>query len=237
MAERITQKKLKHDEFVEAAFDFEQWIEAHWKPVAGVAAGIVAVGLIAYGWVAFSKSANARSAAQLGEVLGKVDAAAGTPAATAGAWSAAMPTLEQVAKSGSDAAQTAEFYRGVALAQAGKLDEAMPVFESVHARGGVLGDLAQAKLAWAYAEKGQTDRAIETWKAIAADTESVVPPDVALYHEADLLAGQGKAAEAKTVLADLMAKYKEGSALVDARALQTELEKLLPSPAGATVTP
>jgi hypothetical protein len=145
--------------------------------------------------------------------------------------------LEKVANSNSDAAGTAEFYRGVALAGAGKVDEALPVFESVSARGGILGDLAQARLAWLYAEKGQTDRAVEVWRQIAADTDSVVPPDIALYHQADLLAGQGKVAEAKTVLQDLMTRFKEGSALADARALQSELEKSSPSPAGATVTP
>ena len=34
MAKRIPKEDLKHDEFVEAAFDFGRWLEEHWAKVA-----------------------------------------------------------------------------------------------------------------------------------------------------------------------------------------------------------
>ena len=50
MAQRISRKELKHDEFVEKAFDFGEWLEENWKTAAGYA-GLAAVLIVAIlGW-------------------------------------------------------------------------------------------------------------------------------------------------------------------------------------------
>lgn len=233
MAERITRKQLKHDDFVEAAFDFEQWVEGHWRLVGAIVGGVALLALLGYGFGWWRHRQETQSAERLGAALLKATGDPTNPSAPAGDWAAALPAFEDVAKSGSAAGRTAEYYRGVALANSGRAAEAIPVLESVASGTGTLADLARAKLAWALAAGGQTDRAVEIWKAFAANEKGTIPTDMALFNEASVLASAGKNEEAKTVLADLMQRFPQSTTLTDARALQTALGGGNAAPQGA----
>jgi len=229
MARKVTRKALKHDEFVEAAFDFERWIEEHWMPLAAVAGIAAALTLAVWGWSWWNGRVHAETARMLGEGLDGIRATDGsTPPAgdIASRYGAALAAFEKAAKHapGSPAGGVAVFYQGAALLKLGRASEAIVVLEPLPTSAeGFLGDAARAELAWAYAHAGQTDRAVSAWKDLAARSDADYPPDLALYHAAAILSGAGRGEEARAVLQDLTTRFPQGPAFQDASKLLTKV--------------
>jgi tetratricopeptide (TPR) repeat protein len=219
MTDRITRKQLKHDDFVETAFDVERWFETNWRPVVAVVGGAALVALLAWGYTWWSRRAEERAAARLSEALAKT-AAATTPG---GGWAEALPLLEEAAGPRTEAGRTAAFYRGVALLNLSRGTEALPILESVAKGEGTLADVARARLAWAYQAAGQPDRAIELWKDLAARADGAVPADIALYQVAAVQHAASRSEEAKATVQDLLARFQQGAGVVDAQKLAAQL--------------
>jgi len=239
MARKVSRKSLKHDEFVEAAFDFEQWIEEHWMPLAWVAGTALAITLAVWGWSWWSGRANAESARIVAEGLQEIrsDATAEAAAATdpAGRYRAALASFQKAAERAprSPAGQVARFYEGASLLRLGKPTEAIAVLEPLagSAKKGFLGDAARAQLAWAYAQARQTDQSVQAWKDLAARSDAAYPADLALYNAAAILAGAGRGAEAKTLLEDVTTRFPQGPAFQDASRLLSKVGGSVAAPA------
>jgi TolA-binding protein len=226
MAQKITRKSLKHDEFVEAAFDVEQWFESHWKPVAAGVAGVVVLVLLVWGWSAWGKRSAVRASEALSEGLARVHPEPPPPGGLPDAatrYTEALPSFEEAARLGpkDGAGRVAEFYRAVALLEGGRTADAMAALEPLASSGeeDLVSAVARAKLAQAYLAAGQADRAIETWRELARSSSGYYAPDIALYQAADALYGTGRTAEAKQLLEDVTAQYPQGPAAEDVRML------------------
>ncbi len=237
MARKVTRKALKHDEFVEAAFDFEQWIEKHWMPLAAIAGIALSVTLAVWGWSRWSGRVHSETARMVGEGLQEIRRDASTPGSPGGdaasRYRSALASFEEAAKRDprSRAGRVAVFYQGAALLQLGKASEAIGVLEPLASSAdGFLGDATRAELAWAYAQAGQTDRAVSAWKDLATRPDAVYPPDLALYHAAAILSGAGRRDEARSVLQDLTTRFPQGAAFQDASKLLTKVGGAIAAP-------
>ncbi len=221
MTERISRKSLKHDEFLEAAFDLERWFEKNWRPVAAAAGALIAVTLLVSGWFWWSGRKAGEVAILLGDGLGKLEET-GDPATL---YAGALPSFEKAARegAGSERGRAAAFLQAASLVRLGRASDAVTILEPLAREGGVVGDLARAKLAAALAAAGQTDRAVAAWKDLSSLAESTYPPDLALLYAAQLLEQSGRGDEAKAVIQDLLAKHPQGPANADAQKLLSEL--------------
>lgn len=239
MSEKITRKSLKHDEFVEAAFDFERWLVVKWKPVTAGVSAVIVLGLVVWGVAAMSSSRSERSSRELSEGIAHLLPPPGTDAPptteVSARYAAALPSFEKTAESagGSAAGRSAAFYRGSALVRLGRAAEAVPVLEKLTASSedDMVSSLARAKLAEALTLTQQTDRAVEVWKDLAGRTSGYYPRDLALYWQADTLYRAGRSAEAKTILDGIVAS-PAGIATEDAKRLLARV-----SPADAPPAP
>lgn len=225
MAQRITRKSIKHDEFVEAAVDAGEWIERHWRPVAaGVAAALVLLFLVlVWNWWSGKRAGESASLLSEGIALyeGGTGSAGSTTPATAPRYDEALAKFEEAARKGhgTSRGRAAEYYRGATLLRMGRAREAVPVLESVvgEASERVLADGARVLLAQAYAQAGDLDKATAAYRALAGQTNSSFPPDMAMLQLSRLLEEHGKTAEARQVLQDIVAKFPQGPAASEAR--------------------
>lgn len=242
MARKVTRKSLKHDEFLEAAFDLEHWVEQHWRQAAMVVAGVVAVGLVAWGVAWWRGRSAAETERMLSAGLEKIRGGPSTPGVAVvgdvtSRYQAALPDFEQAARAGSGkgVGRVAAFYQGAALARTGRSSEAVGVLEPLAASGGsdLLADLTRAKLGWLYMETGQTDKAISAWKDLGSRTDGYYPGDYALLNAAGILKGAGRNEEAKATLQDLMARFPQGGATQEAAAMLAKVSGSVPGAAPA----
>jgi tetratricopeptide (TPR) repeat protein len=236
MSERFSRKSLKHDEFVETAFDVERWFEKHWKPVAGGVAVVVTIALAAWGWTSWSHAKAERVSREVSAGIARLLPPPGSdslPSADlAIRYPEALASFEKAAADGAGTApgRVAGYYRGAALLRLGRAAEAVTVLEPLAAGGeDLLADLIRGKLAAAYGEKGESDKAIASWKELGGRTDSYYPRDLALYRAADLLYRAGRSDEAKKVL-------EEASALPPGMASE-DAKRLLARITGETATP
>ena len=126
----------KQDEFLEAAFDFGQWIERHWKTVlrylAFVLAGVILIAAV-FGW---QQHRTNKASAEL-----ELGAAAFTRAATSQfidfeALADALTRFEKAEDivGNRNPGPLATYYRGVTLYRLGRNDDAIAALESFIAR-------------------------------------------------------------------------------------------------------
>jgi len=222
MAQKITRKDLKHDEFVEAGMDAGQWLEAHWRTVAAGAAVVLAFVLLFVGWSWWSENRQAeagRLAAEGFALLAPPQAGAASVVDPA----AAAVKFEEAAASagGSPLGAVARTYRAVALLRAGRAAEAVPLLEAVaeSAEDPVLRGTARALLADAFEASGNADRSAEVLRELADAVEPVYPADMALLRLGEVRARQGRVEDARRAWEDLLSRYPESAASGQARQL------------------
>jgi predicted negative regulator of RcsB-dependent stress response len=222
MAQKITRKDLKHDEFVEAGMDAGEWIEGHWRQVAGGAAAVLAVVLLFVGWGWRNETLQARAgrlAAEGFALLAPPQSAAASipdPAAAASKFEEAA-----AAAGGSPLGDVARTYRAVALFRAGRAAEAVPLLEGVAGSvdDPVLGGTARALLADALEASGNADRAAEVLRQLADAVEPAYPADMALLRLGEVRARQGRVEEARRIWQEVLSRHPESPASGQARLL------------------
>jgi predicted negative regulator of RcsB-dependent stress response len=133
MAKKITQKELKHDEFVDAAWDFGHWLEENWKTVAQIVGGGIVLVVAFVLWNAWSaraldekRQALAVAVADYGAIeLGGFDDSSGLQALH-GRFAASADEL-----GGDESALVARFYLGATSYRLGRHDEARATLETL----------------------------------------------------------------------------------------------------------
>jgi len=183
VAKKITQKSLKHDEFIDAAFDFGHWLERNWATALKwvVATILLVVGTVV--WVAYSRHRNV----QLGNALAHgihlyedaEDAGASDPASL----TSALETFDVAARRRGPTGELARFYQGSTLYRLGRFDEAASKLEELVADSPAeetLGATARIMLARVHVAGGQSEKAIVLLESLVDQEQPVVPPDLAL---------------------------------------------------------
>lgn len=224
MADRISRKSIKQDEFLEVASDAGEWVEKHWRTAAAVVVAALVLVLMVAGWSWWSGRRAAEVSRLLAEGLRLYTGVSGTVGSTATpSYAEALPLFEEASRKGGDAPAgiVAAYYRGAALLRLGRAAEAVPVLEAVAAGKGerTLTDGARALLAEAYAESGQIDKAEATYRSLADASGGGFPPDVALLQLARLLRDRGRGREARQALQEIVSKHPQGGAAAEARVL------------------
>ena len=244
MARRISRKRMKHDEFVEAAFDAGVWLEENWKKVAGALGAAVAAVLIVSGWFAWSSHQKDKAGRLFDEGFllyrGSVSGDGATDAAQGSSkqerYRQALDWFDQAAnKAGrSPLGNVATFYQGIIHLESGNPGEAARILEQVvsRARYPAVGDTARAKLAEAYAATGEEDKARALWSELAEAPDTFFPQDLALLNLGKLLRRQGKADEARDVLQDLLDSYPQSFSAAEAQRLMERARRDDASSAG-----
>ena len=185
LAKKITQKSLKHDEFIDAAFDFGRWLEENWAIAAKWLLGtiLVIIGIVV--WVAYSRHSRAQLRNSLAAGLHLYEDAQGTGSWDPASLTPALETFDAAASRGGSSAtgMLARFYQGSTLYRLGRLDEAAVTLEELVAQsaaGETLGATARGMLARVHVAAGHREKAILLLESILDQEESLIPPDIAL---------------------------------------------------------
>ncbi len=210
MAQKISRKALKHDEFVEAAFDYGQWLEKHWPAVA-VGVGAILVVLLAYaGYQWWGGRAEARSETNLTQGLALY--------AAGDRLDQALSTFQKAAGT-TAAGQVAQFYVGATQLRMGQAKQAAASLDraAVSASSRSLADTARALEAEAYRRAGDLDKAAGIWRTLAQAQDGVFPPAEARVRLGDVLQAQGKTDEAKQAWREAASGSPDDPAALEAR--------------------
>jgi predicted negative regulator of RcsB-dependent stress response len=203
MARKITQKELKHDEFVEAAFDLGHWFEEHWKRVAQWLAAVALLAIAIGAWVTWSNERQERAKQRLAAGIERYQAAhATTGGPDAVILAESLETLDEAAGSlgGTPAGRLAGFYRGAALADLGRTEEARTALRQVVAAAGpdeTVGGTARWMLARVELAAGRSDDAVALLNELLERSDSIVPPGQVLSEMARLHEAAGRPDEAR----------------------------------------
>jgi len=218
---KLSKKSIEQDEFIETVFDFGEWIEAHWRKVAVGIGIVVALILIGVGW----NAARGRAASEANRLFAEGLKAFSPPADGEGTtapprYAEALPLFEQAeAKGGSQPiGAIARLFHGRTLLALERPADAIPVLEGA-ARASSPRIAAQAKVSLAEAVEagGDPERAATLLQDVASATDGAYPQDAALFVLATVRERQGKAAEAKKVYEDLLARFPQSAFAADAR--------------------
>ena len=224
MAKRITQKSLKHDEFIEAAFDFGHWLEENWAKVAkGLLAAIVLV-IAIVGWGAYSHRGRQQLRHFLSHGIQLYEDAEDTGFSDPASLKSALETFDDAAQRGGSGATgtLARFYQGAALYRLGRLDEAAATLETVVEESGAgetVGGTARVMLARVHVAAGQQEKAILLLESIVDQDERLVPPDVALLELGRIHNDAGNSAQARLLWQRVVDEYPLTISAPEARLL------------------
>lgn len=223
MAKKITQKELKHDEFVEAAFDFGQWLEEHWVPVAsGLGLALLLIVSIVL-WNAWSRERTEAAQERLAQAIDRYEDAQGEGFSDVVSLSAALEQLDKsVADLSGAPGRVARFYRGAAFFHLDRLDEAKSDLERVVADSGAgdtVGGTAQLMLARVEAAAGRDDEAVALLQSLVDLPDSAVPPARAMLEIGRLHHEAGRADEARQQWERVIEEHPQSVAATEARAL------------------
>ena len=223
-ARGLTRKQMKHDEFIEKATDFGEWLEENWRTVAIWAGALVAIFILVLAFIYFNKARQDAARSLFGQGYQQFVEAEDPQSETAGDYSAAIETLEQASsKAGGDPiAKVADFYRGIALVRSGEKEEGMSLLEDVAGAGEIdilLMESAKAALANAYAEEGQADKAVDLLRSIADNPDAVYPPDIALVNAGKILQDSGDDAGARRIWQEVADEHAGTAGAAEARTL------------------
>lgn len=214
MARDLTRKQLKKDEFVEAAFNIEQWVEDNWRKLAvwvGAAVGLAVVVIAVLWW---NDSRNERANVRLAAGLEEFREAASRPD---GSFDEALPALEESQHGGGTVGWLGGYYRAAALIRSGDPQQASGVLADLlgSAPAPELEQAARAMSARAAVEAGRVDDAVVELRALAEGGGAYAP--LALLTLGNLLGEQGKLAEAAEAYRTLIREYPQDSLAQEAQ--------------------
>ena len=224
VAKKITQKSLKHDEFIDAAFDFGRWLEENWAKVAkGVLGAIVLIVATAV-WVAYSQRSRAQLRHSLAHGIQLFEDAEDTEFSDPASLTTALATFDDAARQGGSSAtgMLARFYQGSTLYRLGRLDESAAALEEVVAQSGAgetLGATAGVMLARVHVAAGQREKAILLLESIVDQDERLVPPDLALLELGRIHSDAGNLEQARMLWQRIVDEYPLTVSAAEARLL------------------
>jgi len=220
MAKKITQKELKHDEFIDAAFDFGHWLEENWaKVAAGLGIGVVVTIAIVL-WLGWARQNVEKDRARLAEAIDRYEQAESGGFADRAGLEEALASFDEIAGSGVGPGRLARFYRGAALFHLDRLDQARADLEEVAAEAGptdTLGATAQLFLARVELASGKSDAAIALLDGIAAEPAAAVPPGQALLELARIHEQEGRPDDARAAWQRILDEHPTSAAATEAR--------------------
>jgi tetratricopeptide (TPR) repeat protein len=223
MARRLTRKEMKHDEFVETAWEAGAWLEENWQTAAKVAAAVVVVGAIALFWWWYTTNSKAQAADLLAEGIAAYGEAAADDFADTAGVEAALQIFEQSIDKAesSPAGRSASYYRGVALIQLGRVDEAIEALEELTSKDlpPTLAANTRVILADALASSGQAERAMTLLQEIADDPDAFYPPDQALLSLGKIHMQLGNVEQAREVWQRITEEYPRTAGAIEANQL------------------
>lgn len=124
----------------------------------------------------------------------------------------------------SDAGIMARYHAATDLVSLGRLDEAVKQYDQVIAAGsGVLARTARLGKAEAQLRAGQFDPAIATFKELAEQKDTALPPDALLFELARAYKLAGKTEDAKKTLNQIVEQHADSQFATEAKA---ELAKM-----------
>ena len=119
---------------------------------------------------------------------------------------------------------TARYHAAISLVTLGRFDEAITQYDRVIAGGaGVVARMARLGKAETQLRAGQFDPAIATFKALAEEKDSALPPDALLMELARAYKLAGKTEDAKKTLTQVTEQHKDSPFAAEAKA---ELDKM-----------
>jgi len=224
MARRITMKEMKHDEFVEAAFDFAQWLEKHWRTVVLVAVAIIVVALLVYGWFWNAERKREQAEQFVAQGIMAFERAQTTDFTDANELSAALDQFASAidASSRSAAGASARFYRGATLYRLGRNDEAITELSEVAGGEGAAVTLAwtaTSLLAEVYVETGQSEAALSLLSGAAARDDAAYPTDLVLLQLGRIQRDGGDEAAARESWQRIVDEFPESASAGEANTL------------------
>lgn len=214
---RLTRKELKQDEIMEAAKDFGDWFEEHWRTVAMWAAGGLAV---IVGAIAFSSWGNARSeraSADFSEAQRRylVVVEGGE---TEDTFESLATRFGEIAGTASGEMESiARYYQGMCELRGGDPAKASATLAPVAETDGQIADAARVGLAHAQAGSGDVDTAESTLRDLATRSYAF-PPDQALLTLARLLEDNGHGDRAEGVYREITTDHPTTPSAGTARA-------------------
>lgn len=201
MAQRISRKQLKQDEFVDAVGDAGHWLERNWLgALAGVAAALAVV-LGVLGWQAWSRHKSEAAAEILAGGISAYERALAAGDEGTADLEAASDTFDEIATGAghSPTGEVARFYRGAALYHLGRTDEAIHDLRQVldHPRTSpTLAATARGMLAQALVAAGRGEEAVALLEAALEAADAGVSPDLVLLEIGRIHAAAGRDDEA-----------------------------------------
>jgi TolA-binding protein len=220
---RISRKELKKDEFVEAAFDLQHWLEHNWPTVVKIAVPILVAGLIVGAWFWHANRVQRQSQDLLGQGMHQYRQAEADGFVDMDRLGDSLDLFEQAAEraGGSTVGQVARYYRGVTLYRLSRVEEAIAALESVELGREDSPSLGAAKalLADLLVESGKVEQAVAMLNELADQPETSYPPDLALLHLGRIQKAQGNIEEARQSWSRIVEEYPESAAAQQASRL------------------
>ena len=224
MAKKITQKQLKHDEFIDAAFDFGHWLEEHWATVLKWVGAGIAVALLVVAWSAWSRKGLDDAKRQLALGIDQFKASEATGFSDVDSLNAALKRFDEVADDlgGRSPGQLARFYCGATLYQLDRLDEAKTALTEVVEEtdaSETVGATARVMLARVEVAAGRTDEAVALLQALVDRSDSAVPPARALLEIGRIHDAAGRHDEARRQWERVVSEHPQSVSAPEARTL------------------
>ena len=221
---RISRKELlKDDEFVEAAFDLQHWLEHNWRTLLKFVIPVVVLVLVAVAWINIAARAAERNRMQLAAAIHEFQQAEQQGFADFDRLAAALDGFDNcVDKLGNEpAGQVARYYRGVTLHRLGRNDEAIEALETVEIPPDSLPTLGAAKalLADLLVENGDVERAVSLLTELADGSGSGYPAEMALLQLGRIQRGQGSEEAARASWDRIVTEFPESAAAQEATRL------------------
>ena len=214
MSRGLTKKEIKKDEFLDAATDAGEWLEANWKMVLAWAGGLAVVSLLIAGWYFVGKARN--EAAQ--DILGR-----GMQVLAAGDYDQAIDLFGKAAQKGGSGVteSVAELYRGITLSKSGRNDEAVPILQEVADTADrlLVAQTAWAVLAGIHEAGGDYEKAEAIYMALSTETDGPYPPAQALLNAGLVRQAMGRDAEARELFEGIVRDYPQTAAAAQASRL------------------
>lgn len=229
MGRRITRKQLKKDdEFVSAAEVIFRWIADYWRPII---AGVCVVCVVALAWWGVSGWLSSRTdeASLLLQTAMTTYQGGASPGTTvpAGSIDAAESEFRQVVDSygSTEQADMARLFLARIDLGRGQTDAARGVLVELSQKHGddVIGRLATLDLINLRIASGQGAEVAADLEAMVTGGDRSLPRDVALYRLGELLADEGRTAEATLYFEMLLEEFPESPYLSSAQQRLAEL--------------